>query len=97
MRAIAGSIISAGSLIGLGFAAMGLGARYQNLAVSDPAKITFLKWTQLDTPMMLVIVVLLAALVVGLATTFLGLAYDHEDLCLHRHRLEDGSTASVVR
>jgi len=95
MRAIAGSIISAGSLIGLGFAMMGLGARYQNLADNDPATITYLKWVQLDTPMMLLIVVLLAALVVGLATTFLGLAYDHEDLCRARGHLEDGSRASV--
>jgi len=97
MRALAGSIISAGSLIGLGFAAMGLGARYQNLAGSDPGTITYLKWSQLDTSMMLIIVALLAALVAGLATTFVGLAYEHEDLCLARHSLGDGSTASAVR
>ncbi len=97
MRAIAGSIISAGALIGLGFAMMGLGARYQNLADNDPATITYLKWIQLDTPMMLIIVVLLAALVAGLATTFLGLAYDHEELCLARHHVEHGSAGSAVR
>lgn len=97
MRALAGSIISAGSLIGLGFAMMGLGARYQNLAASEPATITYLKWSQLDTSMMLIIVALLAALVAGLATTFVGLAYEHEYLCRdHQHGLGDGSTTSAA-
>jgi hypothetical protein len=70
--------MTAGALIGLGLSAVGLGARYQNPAANDPASITYLKWVQLDTPMMLIIVVLLCSLIVGLATAFLGLAYHHE-------------------
>ena len=78
MRALCGSIITAGALIGLGLSALGVGTRYQNLAANDPASITYLKWVQLDTPMMLIIVVLLTTLIVGLATAFVGLAYHHE-------------------
>lgn len=99
MRALAGSIISAGSLIGLGFAMMGLGARYQNLAAHAPNEtgtITYLKWSQLDTSMMLIIVALLASLVAGLATTFVGLAYEHEYLCRDHHGLKEGPTTSTA-
>ena len=78
MRALCASIITAGALIGLGLAALGVGMRYQNLVARDPASITYVKWVQLDTPMMLIIVVLLATLLVGLAAAFLGLAYHHE-------------------
>jgi hypothetical protein len=78
MRALCASIITAGALIGLGLSAVGVGMRYQNLVARDPAAITYVKWIQLDTPMMMIIVALLAALLVGLGTTFLGLAYHHE-------------------
>jgi hypothetical protein len=78
MRALCGSIMTAGALIGLGLSALGLGTRYQNLAANDLAAITYLKWVQLDTPMMLIIVVLLSSLIVSMATAFLGLAYHHE-------------------
>ena len=63
-----------------------MGTRYQNLAANDPASITYLKWVQLDTPMMLIIVVLLTTLIVGLGTAFLGLAYHHERRHYERHR-----------
>ena len=78
MRALCASIITAGALIGLGFSALGLGTRYQNLVARDPAAITYVKWGQLDTPMMLIIVVLLATMLVGLGAAFVGLAYHHE-------------------
>ena len=78
MRALCGSIIHRGALIGLGLSALGVGTRYQNLAANDPASITYLKWVQLDTPMMLIIVVLLTTLIVGLGTAFVGLAYHHD-------------------
>ena len=60
--------------------------RYQNLVARDPSAITYVKWVQLDTPMMLIIVVLLASLLVGLAATFLGLAYHHERRHFERQR-----------
>jgi hypothetical protein len=84
MRALCGSMITAGALIGLGLSALGLGTRYQNLATNEPASITYLKWIQLDTPMMLILVVLLLSLLVGLATAFVGLAYHHERRCYER-------------
>jgi len=96
MRALCGSIITAGALIGLGLSALGIGTRYQNLAANDPASITYLKWIQLDTPMMLIVVVLLAALIVGLATAFLGLAYHHERRHYERHGMAAGESAGRV-
>jgi hypothetical protein len=78
MRALCASIITSGALIGLGLSALGVGTRYQGLVPRDPSAITYVKWGQLDTPMMLIIVTLLTALFGGLAATFLGLAYHHE-------------------
>jgi hypothetical protein len=85
MRALCASIITAGALIGLGLSALGVGMRYQNLVAQNPAAITFVRWRQLDTPMMLIIVVLLAVVVVGLGAAFLGLAYHHERRHHERH------------
>lgn len=86
MRALCASIITAGALIGLGLASLGIGMRYQNLVARDPAEITYVKWVQLDTPIMLIVVILLAALISGLAATFLGLAYHHERRHFERTR-----------
>jgi hypothetical protein len=97
MRALCGSIMTAGTLIGLGLSALGLGTRYQNLAVNDPVSITYLKWMQLDTPMMLIIVVLLSSLIVSLATTFLGLAYHHERRHYERTRSLSESISPPAR
>ena len=91
MRALCGSIITAGALIGLGLSALGVGTRYQNLA-ADPTSNSYLKWVQLDTPLMLIIVVLLATVLVGLATAFVGLAYHHERR--HYERQRGGLTES---
>jgi hypothetical protein len=85
MRALCGSIITAGALIGLGLSALGVGMRYQNLVARDLATIEFVKWRQLDTAMMLIIVVLLATLAVGLGAAFMGLAYHHERRHYERH------------
>jgi hypothetical protein len=86
MRALCAAIITAGALVGLGLSALGVGVRYQNLVAREPSAITYVKWIQLDTPMMLIIVVLMATLLVGLATLFLGLAYHHERRHHERHR-----------
>ena len=97
MRALCGSIMTAGALIGLGLSAVGLGTRYQNLAANDPASITYLKWVQLDTPIMLIIVVLLCSLIVSLATAFLGLAYHHERRHYERYGASSESRTGAVR
>jgi len=78
MRALTASIITAGSLVGLGLACIGLGVRYQAMGVQDPNKIIYIRWGQLDTAMMLIIVVLLIMATVGMVAFFLGLAYHHE-------------------
>jgi hypothetical protein len=85
MRALCASIITAGALIGLGLAALGVGMRYQNVVARDPSAVTHILWRQLDTPMMLIITVLLTTLLAGLGSAFLGLAYHHERRHHERH------------
>jgi hypothetical protein len=78
MRALTASIITAGSLIGLGLASIGLGLRYQAVGIQDPTKIVYIRFNQLDTPMMLIIVFLLIMATIGVVAFYLGLAYHHE-------------------
>ena len=94
MRALCASIITAGALIGLGLTALGLGVRYQDVVATDPAKIVYVRFVHLDTPLMLILVVLLATVVIGLGATFLGLAYHHERRHYERHRGQAGETLS---
>ncbi|MBV8675781.1 MAG: hypothetical protein JO355_01275 [Planctomycetaceae bacterium] len=94
MRALCASIITAGALIGLGLTALGLGVRYQDVVAADPAKIAYVRFVHLDTPLMLILVVLLATVVIGLGATFLGLAYHHERRHYERHRGQAGETLS---
>jgi hypothetical protein len=80
MRALTGAIITAGALIGLGLAALGIGTRYQffserDLATGQPI---WLKFSEMDTTLMLCVVVLLLALFIGLGIAFVGLALHHE-------------------
>jgi hypothetical protein len=83
MRALCGAIITAGALIGLGLASIGMGTRYQGLPyVLADGKAAFVHFKDMDTAMMVSIVVLLLAVLVGLGTAFVGLAYHHE----RRHR-----------
>lgn len=86
MRAICGAIVTAGALIGLGLAALGVGVRYQNLAY-NVAKPDYVKWSGLDTPLMVIVVLLICAALIGLAIAFVGLAYHHERR--HRERLRE--------
>lgn len=92
MRALCASIITAGALIGLGLTALGLGMRYQGLGLPRVDKLH-----QLDTAMLLILVVLLASVVVGMAAAFLGLAYHHERRHHERqYRLKGESLGSRV-
>jgi hypothetical protein len=93
MRALCASIITAGALIGMGLAAVGLGMRYQGLGTQNPASIVYVHWKDLDTPMMLLIVVLLAMALVGVAAAFVGLAYHHERR--HHERVHFGKSESL--
>jgi hypothetical protein len=86
MRALCGAIITAGALIGLGLAAMGVGYRYAGHIHYDADKRDFadlwLRFFQMDTALVIVVLVLLITLGIGLMTAFLGLAFHHE----RRHR-----------
>jgi hypothetical protein len=82
MRALCGAIIAAGSLIGLGLAAIGLGSRYT--ALTERAADGSVHWANmvikfqdLDNPMKLILVLLVIGVAVGIATAFLGLMYHH--------------------
>jgi len=79
MRALCGAIISAAALIGLGLTALGIGTRYQGMLMASPeGRPSYVKFHEMDTPMMFVVVVLSATLIVGIATAFIGLAYHHQ-------------------
>jgi hypothetical protein len=96
MRALCASIMTAGALIGLGLTALGLGTRYQGVGTQDPGHIIFVKLAHLDTAMMLILVVLLAATVIGISAVFLGLAYHHERRHFERHRAKGESLESRI-
>jgi len=78
MRALCGSIIAAGALIGLGLTALGFGTRFGGVTTVHPDGTTFAGVYYGAPSMMIALVVLLAAAVVGLGIAFLGLAYHHE-------------------
>jgi multisubunit Na+/H+ antiporter MnhB subunit len=81
MRALCGSIITAGALIGLGLTALGFGTRFQ--AVAERHAEGAFHGSYYGAPSMTIaLVVLLIAVFVGLAVAFIGLAYHHE----RRHR-----------
>jgi hypothetical protein len=93
MRALCGAIITAGALIGLGLAAVGLGLRYQSFSYYkpnvEPPEPQWVEFRHIDTTLMVVVVAGLGCLVVGLGIAFLGLAYHHHRRhheLLHMHR-----------
>lgn len=76
MRALCGSIVTAGGLIGMGLTAIGYGLRFQSFGpgVTHPTS------NQLygSPTLLLIFVVLLLSTVVGIGIAFIGLAYHHE-------------------
>jgi hypothetical protein len=78
MRALCGAIITAGALIGLGLTALGIGTRYENFAKwQDNPEIYKVKLGAMDTGLMYALVFLSIAALIGLAISFVGLAYHH--------------------
>ena len=76
MRAICGSIIAAGALIGLGLTALAYGVRYQTYG---PGVINPNSNQMYGVPSLTLILVLLAIFaVIGLGIAFIGLAFHHE-------------------
>ena len=78
MRALCGAIITAGALIGLGLTAMGIGTRYENFAKWETNPEHYkVKLLEMDTGLMYSLVFLSMAALIGLAISFIGLAYHH--------------------
>ncbi len=80
MRALCGAIITAGALIGLGLTAIAFGTRYGQTVGLDrnsQGEIVQLHLSQMDRPLVFVLVFLTILAIIGLAIAFLGLAYHH--------------------
>ena len=80
MRALCGAIITAGALIGLGLTALGFGTRYQHALGPDQVsqgEVVRLRLSQMDTPLVFLLVFLTIAAVIGMGIAFVGLAYHH--------------------
>jgi hypothetical protein len=95
MRPLCGAIITAGAVIGLGLFSQGYGARYAAYAQRDESGHFDVKYwvrlEQMDTALMILLVLLVATLVIGLAIAFVGLAYHH-----HKRYLELTNRAGSV-
>jgi len=92
MRALCGAIITAGALIGLGLTALGIGTRYtMERPVAGATDPVLVHLSQMDRPLVFVLVFLTIVAVIGVGITFLGLAYHHHrrerEITLHRERL----------
>jgi hypothetical protein len=99
MRALCGAIITAGALIGLGLTAIAFGARYgQTVAVNketnqlEVAQMQHL--SQMDKPLVFILVFLTATAIIGLGIAFMGLAYHHHrrhhELLLSQAKVANG-------
>lgn len=80
MRALCGAIIAAGAVIGLGLAAQAFGMRYGQTVGLDrnsQGEIVQLHLSQMDKPLVFILVFLTATAIIGLGIAFLGLAYHH--------------------
>jgi multisubunit Na+/H+ antiporter MnhC subunit len=78
MRALCGAIITAGAVIGLGLTALGIGTRYTRERVTvDDGNPPLVHLSQMDRPLVFVLVFLTCVAVIGLGIAFLGLAYHH--------------------
>jgi hypothetical protein len=81
MRALCGAIITAGALIGMGLASIGFGTRYHTGVenVDKAGEPILLHLSQMDRPLVFILVFLTSTALIGLGIAFFGLAY-------HQHR-----------
>jgi hypothetical protein len=89
MRALCGAIIAAGALIGLGLSAIGIGYRYGQVIHPERP----LKLSEVDHPLIWVLVFLSAVAFIGLGLAIVGLAYHHHRRH-HEFLREYGGTTS---
>src|SRR5258705_48991 len=80
MRAFCGAIITAGAMIGLGLPALALGTRYaQNVSVDRTTQgVVPIHQSEMDRPLVFILVFMTTAAVIGLGIAFVGLAYHHQ-------------------
>ncbi len=73
--------MTAGALIGLGLFSLGYGTRYSAYAERNAdgqfRADYWVKFAQMDTTLIIVLLLLVTSLMIGLAITFVGLAYHH--------------------
>jgi len=96
MRALCGSIIAAGALIGLGLTALGFGTRFGGITTQHPEGTTFAGVYYGTPSMMIALVVLVAGVLIGLAIAFVGLAFHHERRIWERQHAADGNARPRV-
>jgi hypothetical protein len=79
MRPLCGAIIAAAALIGLGLTAIGFGNRYHTGLenVDKDGNPILLHLSQMDKPLIFIMVFLVCCAAIGLGITFIGLAYHH--------------------
>ena len=81
MRALCGAIITAGALVGLGLTAIGIGTRYENAhaltQTAEDGQPLLVKMSQMDRPLIFILVFLTCVAVIGLGIAIAGLAYHH--------------------
>jgi len=79
MRALCGAIITAGALIAMGLTSIGFGTRYQLTKETTDASgnPVLLHLSQMDRPLVFILVFLTIAAIIGIGIAFFGLAYHH--------------------
>lgn len=78
MRALCGSIIAAGALIGLGLTSIGIGQRYSmERAWGADGEPILIHLNKMDRPLIFILVFLTCLALVGLGIALVGLAYHH--------------------
>jgi hypothetical protein len=79
MRPLCGAIIVAGALIGLGLTAIGFGNRYHTSLenVDKDGNPILLHLSQMDKPLVFIMVFLISMAVIGLGIAVVGLSYHH--------------------
>jgi hypothetical protein len=97
MRALCGAIITAGAMIGLGMTAIGIGTRYTREYVTQPdgGDPILVKLSQMDRPLVFILVFLTGMTVIGLGIAIAGLAYHHHRR--DREHLWEKERATVQR
>ena len=86
MRALCGAIITAGALIGLGLTALAFGTRYGQTVGLDrnsQGEVIQMHLSQMDKPLVFILVFMTATAIIGLGIAFLGLAYHHHRRYFH--------------